>query len=168
MRHVVGYAASPQPRVLLGKSNTCRIRRSNTPKTHRGRTKADPPHKNGRRQAFERDEDRRPAYTETACHARRELCRPAAAASQQRGPGLSLELSLLIAHHLMVAVLHHDVVGAALDDRGGAHEREARLLLQLLDGLGAAVAHRGLDLVDRLAHALLERAGVGPSLSEPA
>ena len=61
----------------------------------------------------------------------------------------------------MVAVLHHDVVGATLDDRGGRNEREPRLLLQLLNRERAAVAHRGLDLVQRGVHAVLERAGIG-------
>ena len=66
---------------------------------------------------------------------------------------------LLIAHRLVVAVLDHYVVGTALNNRGGRDQGEPRLLLQLLDVERAAVAHGGLDLVQR---------GVDASFSEPA
>ena len=52
-------------------------------------------------------------------------------------------------------------MGSAFDDRGRAYQRQARLFLELGDREGTAVAHRGLDLVERAAHAVLEGAGVG-------
>ena len=51
-------------------------------------------------------------------------------------------------------------MGAAFDDGGGADQRQARLFLELGDREGAAVAHRGLDLVERAAHAVLEGTGI--------
>ena len=52
-------------------------------------------------------------------------------------------------------------MGAAFDDRGRAHQGQACLFLELGDREGTAVAHRGLDLVERAAHAVLKGAGVG-------
>ena len=72
-----------------------------------------------------------------------------------------VRFGLLVAHRLMAAILHDDVVSTALDNRGGRDERQASLLLQLLDALSTAVAHRGLNLVERSVDALLERARVG-------
>ena len=51
-------------------------------------------------------------------------------------------------------------MGAAFDDGGGADQGQACLFLELGDREGTAVAHRGLDLVKRAAHAVLEGAGV--------
>ena len=52
-------------------------------------------------------------------------------------------------------------MGAAFDDGGRADQGQACLFLELGDREGAAVAHRGLDLVERAAHTVLEGAGVG-------
>lgn len=51
------------------------------------------------------------------------------------------ERGLLIAHRLVIVIFHDHVMRAALDDGSRAYQREPRLLLQLLDGECAAVAH---------------------------
>ena len=51
-------------------------------------------------------------------------------------------------------------MGSAFDDRGRGDQGQACLFLELGDREGTAIAHRGLDLVECAAHAVLEGAGV--------
>lgn len=70
------------------------------------------------------------------------------------GAGLSIR-------HGLLRILYDNVVGSAFDDGGGADQGQACLFLKLGDREGTAVAHRGLNLVKRAAHAVLEGTGVG-------
>ena len=54
-----------------------------------------------------------------------------------------------------------DVVVAALDDGGSGDQGQLGVLLEIGDVNFAAVAHGGLDLVQRGFHVIVEGAGVG-------
>ena len=57
-------------------------------------------------------------------------------------------------------VLQQHVVGAALYDGGGGHQRELRLVLELGNGERTTVAHGALHLVQGGLHAVCQRTGV--------
>src|SRR5690606_40302497 len=60
-----------------------------------------------------------------------------------------------------------DVVGVALAEAGGGDADELRPLLERLDGLAAAVAHRGAEAADHLVDDLVEAALVGHAALDP-
>lgn len=58
-------------------------------------------------------------------------------------------------------VLEHDIVGAALNDGGGGHDGQARVLLKIRNVQHTAVAHGGAHLVQRGIDIVLQRTRVG-------